>query len=244
MTLSGLSADAEKTNGYVTFTKSTDDNVSYTQETLSIDTTDYTDISETKSNTSRNTAINIRANQLTPYADKKLFGTNVRIEYKPNADAEFEEIAYDKMDGLTPIRFYYGNNNWIRYVWYGDAIFSDTGAANKRFTEWAQDGTTNLGWRDSITLENITRVQLVWPARDHQDIFPKFQFDESATNPLVIRITLVCGEIPLIANFKLNINEFKSQQGDIGELGKRANTVNIAGTLSDSTPFEYNAVIK
>lgn len=228
----------------MTFTLSASDSASYKQETLSIDTTDYTDISETKSNTSRSTACNISADQIAPYADKKLFGTNLKIEYKPNADAEFEDIDYDKMNGNTPIRLYYGNDNWIRYTWYGDAVFEDTGAANKRFMEWSQDGTTYLGWRDSITLENITRVQLAWQARGYQAIFPKFQFNESAANPLVIRMTLICGDIPFKATFTLNTNIYKSQQGDICEIGKRANTVSIAGTLSDSTPFDYNVVIK
>ena len=46
------------------------------------------------------------------------------------------------------------------------------------------------------------------------------------------------------AKFTLNTNIFKSQQGDICEIGNRANTVSIAGTLSDSTPFDYNVVIK
>lgn len=36
ITLGGLSADADKTNGYVTFTKSTGDSTSYTSENLDI----------------------------------------------------------------------------------------------------------------------------------------------------------------------------------------------------------------
>ena len=38
MKLGTLSADTDKTNGYVTFTLSSDDNASYKQETLSVDT--------------------------------------------------------------------------------------------------------------------------------------------------------------------------------------------------------------
>lgn len=50
------------------------------------------------------------------------------------------------------------------------------------------------------------------------------------------------------ANFKLNLNTFKSQQGDkdyIGELPYiPSKTITIAGTYTDNTPFSYDVYYK
>lgn len=48
---------------------------------------------------------------------------------------------------------------------------------------------------------------------------------------------------PFGADFKLDENIFKSQQGDLGDIDYD-NTVNIAGTLSDDTEFSYDALVK
>ena len=45
------------------------------------------------------------------------------------------------------------------------------------------------------------------------------------------------------ASFLLNTNIYKSQCGDLTDIDN-SRTVNIAGTLSDSTEFSYNVVIK
>ena len=60
-------------------------------------------------------------------------------------------------------------------------------------------------------------------------------------------IDLVLDGTPTKATFKLNLNTFKSQQGDkdyIGELPYiPSETINIAGTYTDNTPFSYDVFI-
>lgn len=48
---------------------------------------------------------------------------------------------------------------------------------------------------------------------------------------------------PFSADFKLNVNTFKSQKGDINLVG-RASTVNFAGTDGQGKAFSYDIVIK
>lgn len=48
---------------------------------------------------------------------------------------------------------------------------------------------------------------------------------------------------PFSADFKLNINEFKSQKGDINLVG-HASTVNFAGTDGQGNAFSYDVIVK
>ena len=49
---------------------------------------------------------------------------------------------------------------------------------------------------------------------------------------------------PFSADFKLNINEFKSQSGDIAETLADGNYVNVDGTYADGTTFSYDFCTK
>lgn len=48
---------------------------------------------------------------------------------------------------------------------------------------------------------------------------------------------------PWSANFKLNTNIFKSQQGDKADGVESASTANLTGVYSDGTEFDYDIVI-
>lgn len=48
---------------------------------------------------------------------------------------------------------------------------------------------------------------------------------------------------PFSADFKLNINTFKSQQGDIADGVESASTAKLVGKFADGTDFDYNLVI-
>lgn len=61
-------------------------------------------------------------------------------------------------------------------------------------------------------------------------------------NYYVIAYKFILGT-PFTANFKLNVNTFKSQQGDVNVV-ERANTVNFAGTDGQGNPFSYDIVMK
>lgn len=49
---------------------------------------------------------------------------------------------------------------------------------------------------------------------------------------------------PFSADFKLNINTFKSQQGDIAETVAEMPEVKVDGTYADGTEFSYSFVTK
>jgi hypothetical protein len=87
-------------------------------------------------------------------------------------------------------------------------VFTDEwGAANKRFVEY-EDAGHPIRYLDSIPLQDTTKFWLDITGRNNKNMFPKFQFNESSANPLVVRLTLITGDIPFTADFKLNINEF------------------------------------
>lgn len=45
------------------------------------------------------------------------------------------------------------------------------------------------------------------------------------------------------SSFKLNVNTFKSQQGDINVAAAASSTATFAGTFSDNTEFSYDVVV-
>lgn len=239
-----LSVDSEKTNDYVTITKASADAASFKQYDVRIDTTDYVDISAQNSNTGRSTQCQILSADLEPYYDRTLFGVNVKLEYKPNVDADFEDVDYAAMTSTTPVRvFTSASDSYAKYQWFGDCVFTDEwGAANKRFIEYDNTGHP-VRYLDSIPLQDTTKFLLAITGRNNKNMFPKFQFNESSSNPLVVRLTLITGDIPFTADFKLNINEFKSQKSDINLVG-RASTVNFAGTDGQGNPFSYDIITK
>ena len=178
---------------------------------MKIDTTDYVDISAENSNTGRSTQCQILSADLEQYYDRTLFGVNIKLEYKPNVDTDFEDVDYAAMTSTTPIRVYVSaSDTYAKYQWFGDCVFTDEwGAANKRFIEYDNTGHP-VRYLDSIPLQDTTKFILAITGRNNKSMFPKFQFNESVSNPLVVRLTLITGDIPFTADFKLNINEFKS----------------------------------
>lgn len=48
---------------------------------------------------------------------------------------------------------------------------------------------------------------------------------------------------PWSANFKLNTNVFKSQQGDIADGVESASTAKLSGKFADGTDFDYDIVV-
>lgn len=49
---------------------------------------------------------------------------------------------------------------------------------------------------------------------------------------------------PWSAKFDLNLNTFKSQQGDIGDAGGSSSTVELSGKYSDGTNFSFDLLTK
>lgn len=94
-----LSADADKTNGYVTFTRSSGDNASCKEYIVDVDTTDYTTI---HGGTKRTSASLLMDNfYLSSYAElsgQNIYGRNIRVLYSNAEDGDYKDINYTKMN--------------------------------------------------------------------------------------------------------------------------------------------------
>lgn len=94
-----LSADAEKTNGYVTFTRSANDNASCKEYTVDVDTTDYTTIhGGTKRTSSSLLMDNFYLSSYPELSGQSIYGQNIRVLYSDAEDGDYKEINYTKMD--------------------------------------------------------------------------------------------------------------------------------------------------
>lgn len=65
----------------------------------------------------------------------------------------------------------------------------------------------------------------------------------TANNYYVIAYQFQFGT-PFTADFKLNINEFKSQSGDIAETLADGSSVKVDGTYADGTTFSFDFCTK
>lgn len=242
VTLGTLSADSDKTNGYVTFTLSADDNASYKQCDVRVDKlmdvidgSDLSSLSVTIVKRSNKVNPSVPANVLSTMVGKTLYCKNVYIQYSMDNETWYDidyVAAYNQ-----PLAF-----------WVFDAEGNTLYQWETLDRKWGKNvGGQYVDFVDSIVIEdgwyfysngtqgnNFPRLCPNWtgPSTPTADV------------PLYTRIIYKFGDSEIHQTFTLNTNIYKSQQGDICEIGNRANTVSIAGTLSDSTPFDYNVVIK
>lgn len=72
---------------------------------------------------------------------------------------------------------------------------------------------------------------------------PDFSGKLSANNPLYIRVLFLLGDGEIHQTFKLNLNAYKSQKGDLNIIS-RASTVNFAGTDGQGKAFSYDIITK
>lgn len=93
---------------------------------------------------------------------------------------------------------------------------------------------------DFVVLEEGQSIRLI--VSNKSKTLPAYGSTEKYTHIKVVTKTEATK-----AKFKLNVNGFKSQQGDkdyIGELPYiPSQTINIAGTYTDDTPFSYDVFI-
>lgn len=101
-----LSADAEKTNGYVTFTQAAGDEASCKEYTVDVDTTDYTTIHGGTKRTS--SGLLMDSFYLSSYAElsgQNIYGRNIRVLYSNAEDGDYKDINYTKMNGACFVDF-------------------------------------------------------------------------------------------------------------------------------------------
>ena len=251
VTLGTLSADTEKTNGYVTFTLSSDDNASYTQETLSVDKgydAEFYKPAFVEQNTTGAAIPVVISADLSDFIGQTL---------KPE---DVNYAARKKRSGLTidDIEANFG-------PYWRDNDDSTSVLEFKPFIE-DKDGNTKIWTLVSSAIRKQVCDALGWPL-DKPGFFitdpndqTQYAIVESYTvqegDKLVMgkgtisntwyyggKISITAG-IPFSASFTFNINIFKSQQGDINVAAPATSTVAVEGTYADGTEFSFDFVTK
>lgn len=235
--LGTLSADAEKTNGYVTFTESAGDTPSMTVKDVIINRGyDYDDTAKTTGYSTSSTGVNF---DLSCTAES--LGV-AGLELSLDSDimwgtAKSTASAVDVDDIVswtTPKTVSIGQ--WVMWNWPNGraaVAFGHTGGSTDihHFYTWDEDGNL-IG--DGIP----TTIQPNWILRAGANGL------RAKDNYYVIAYKMKFGT-PYTAKFKLNENVYKSQQGDIGVAGgSSGSSVNISGEYADGTAFSFDVLTK
>lgn len=250
--LGTLSADAEKVNGYVTFTLSAGDSASYTSKKVGIEKGydyEFYDHNEIVNTSGTATTVTGLSADMSEYAGVTIKPDDVLLY----ARAKTGTVPPTEEEMLSDATTY-----WDLPSQFGPLMIKpfivDASGTTKVFTYIAGGARTDLlnslGWP-----EDKPAFFGVDPDGQHYKMYETYTFAEGdkltvapdwrlTNNRNLAVLCKFTSGTPFSAEFDLITNIFKSQQGDICELGKRATTVNIAGTLSDNTPFGYNVVIK
>lgn len=227
-----LSVDSEKTNGYVTITKASGDDASFKQYGVHIDKGyDFDDYIKLEGLATTNDKIQFPADTtaqslgiggLRMYADKTRLGYNTA-----------------GTEPLTPDDCTY----WIEPATVAMASFIVFNWPNGQAAVWMAAAAKNklcympLGSSD---------VQVV----DYVDIDPSWilRIGSTGLRPTLNKYYIVAYDLqlgtPFTADFKLNINEFKSQSGDIAETLADGSSVKVDGTYADGTTFSFDFCTK
>jgi len=252
-----IPADEELTNGYVTFPISIGDEPSLTQDTVVVNKEHAFDDTVVQSGQFPAqidpTVLNPGVFQLRA-ADVGAVGAVVTanqigktaIKYWRSANPLPEEISawkdstyliYDQWMGgwLPEIVIIEGHFEGTTVV--GKEIYCKPKDDNPDELEFAEKvpGTRPAQWINKSDTYTLTK-----------DTMFVRQLSQTKNYYYGQAIPFVLGG-PTKATFKLNVNGFKSQQGDkeyIGELPYiPSETINIAGTYTDNTPFSYDVFI-
>ena len=260
VTLGALSADAEKTDGYVTFTEAAGDNASYTQKKLAIahvpkeSKLAYT---PSKASTVYSANWNLSATGFSSF-----FAEDIVVGVVQNKDAQplstevttfdqpifwppltgMSDVVGAKMKLIQPYAGTTGVAYWQMASKTYDAIYEDPSnpALSAIVIGDLPPKGTPLALRETEPGSNICipvrKIELYDSA-----VLIKQLSKARSTYAIVVLKTV--DSTPIDLKFKLAENIFKSQVGDLADISFD-NTINIAGTLSDDTEFSYNALVK
>ena len=250
-----IEPDADKTNGYVTFTLSSDDSASYTQETLSVVTNvDIDKKFELYHNTSGASTttppLSCLASEI-GLTGKTIKPEDIYVFYKNNSTTEPTEaelalsaVTYWGLTfeedrafiGLTNCALITGDQGTIWAFRSQDAGFRKETLVQQGlwdgktpFFFFAPSGASEMGMRYDYTFDGSEIIR----------------FNDrtcSNNNYNAGYFKSVTGEA-FSAKFDLNTNIFKSQQGDIADGIESASTAKLTGAYADGTEFDYDIVI-
>lgn len=262
VTLGGLSADAEKTNGYVTFTKAAGDEASNTQKTLAIvhvPNESKLAFQPSKQSTTYYTSINLSATGFSSFfVEDCLAGVILDKNTQPLSTdvTEFNEPVFwppvtgagDVLGAKLRMVFPYADTTGVEYWRMAsktyDAIYDDPdnqalsaiviGDLPPKGTPLALQQTAP----GATTYKPVRKIEVYESA-----VLAKPLSKPRSTYAIVVFKTV--DSKPVDLKFKLNENIYKSQVGSLELAGEPASgTMLIEGTYSDDEPFSINALVK
>ena len=247
-----IEPDDDKTNGYVTFTLSANDNASYTNEKLDIekgyDAEFYKPAFVKQNATGAAEVVTIISAELSDFVGYTLkpediyysamyrpselsvaeieenFGPYWRVNELAQTAVEFKPFIEDK-DGNVKMYLI------VSQAWYNEYCNALGWPIDKPgFFVPNPDNPANMMIVDSYTVQEGDKLVMGKGLSVSKDRYYGGK----------IRIT---AGTPFSAKFGLNTNIFKSQQGDLAEPSIGQETVNISGKFSDNTDFDYDFVV-
>ena len=218
-------SDSEKTNGYVTITKASGDEATFKQYGVHIN----------------------HGYDFNDYATTTGFMTGTLPKNFPTTTTA-ESLGIARMT-LTVDNFKWGYAKSTTEVDVDDISDWDTvkTTAVAGFVIF-KNGTSPAVWASGGKLGTYVDGQSVLV--DEVEIQPQWVLTYgsnglrgTANNYYVIAYNFQLGT-PFSADFKLNINEFKSQSGDIAETLAEESSVKVDGTYADGTTFSFDFCTK
>ena len=265
-----LSADPDKTNGYVTITKASGDNASFKQYGVHIEhgydyNDEYREVGQWGSTAPNpNPAdLNVTAGDLGidgMVLKPSYFQTATIYQYRAASEPPATGLTgWRKVDVLPPgpdpvaptMLYTFSDLGTIGAVGWGvmrvdrDVVLDENNAAPELVGTVLKAGSYHF-----VKVENI--IVYGWKILELADthtfasdepVFYKKSGKYAANYWWGKMVTWTFGT-PFSADFKLNINEFKSQSGDIAETLADGNYVNVDGTYADGTTFSFDFCTK
>ena len=243
--LDTLSADTDKTNGYVTFTESTGDTPSMVEKDIVINKghdANYYSCDIEKNTTGSTASFQLLSADISEYAGKEVFAKDFYIAFNRSSTA-FDEATLSA--DLIPYWEVPGIGRYAQYKMKpilaranGDYIYSIARDATWQMWiegwHWPEDkpafayfpaGGGQGYFVESFTVKEGDYLTLNASANNNQTIGIIFKFTSGSE---------------WTQSFKLVENVYKSQLGDLESGAQSSGTVTLAGTYSDNTEFSYD----
>ena len=98
---------------------------------------------------------------------------------------------------------------------------------------WFSEDGTQAAWKEKVTIDPRWILSFGGNGTGNRTTAGKYW---------VVAYKFKIGT-PWSANFKLNTNTFKSQQGDVTDMSENLNTAELTGKFADGTDFSFDVVV-
>lgn len=237
LSVGNFEMEAEKTNGYVTYKASVGDDANFTQLDVKVDTGAPTKFEDTRTAnySDGNVLCRVLEGELSAYGGQRIYAKDIHL-FQSNDNVNWREVL-DSSSSINYIRLTVDKTSTyaVKYL-----ITIDPQIQYGKWAYWPDpEDDAKIEWLDYVEIPTSNPRILT-------SIFPNtitIPDGSQFTYPCYFKMTVQIGADQIVANFKLNINEFKSQKGDLNMIG-RASTVNFAGTDGQGSAFSYDVIVK